>query len=124
MRALATAVEPRGRPFDDPPARSGPGPARAALLAAAADVRTVTAPPEGALGIRVVRPLVETEMLRDVPGGAHDAGIQQRADGLLVWPVRRSQGNGDGHPRAALPAGTREFRILPGVSWAARFCYA
>jgi len=39
---LAAAVEPRGRPFDDPPARPRPAPARAALVPAAANVRDPT----------------------------------------------------------------------------------
>src|SRR5262249_57394222 len=109
---LATAVEPRGRPFDDPPARSYPVPARAALLAATANMRDVAATPDSALGVRIVISLVETEMLLDPRGGAHDASIEQRADGLLVRPMRRSEGNGDGHPGAvgemmALGAGLR-----------------
>src|SRR5262245_59589812 len=109
---LATAVEPRGRPFDHPATRSGPVPARAALLAATANMWDVAATPDSALGVRIVIPLVETEMLLDPRGCAYDASIEQRADGLLVRPVRRSEGNGDGHPGTvgemmALDAGLR-----------------
>src|SRR5262245_66374660 len=58
---LATAVEPRGRPFDDPSARLCPVPARAALLAATANMRDVAATADGVFGIRVVVAFVQAE---------------------------------------------------------------
>src|SRR5262249_55129778 len=109
---LATAVEPRGRPFDDPSARLCPVPARAALLAATANMRDVAATAAGVFGIRVVVAFVQAEMLLGVGRGPHDARVQQLADRFLVRPIRRSEGNGDGHPGAvgemmALGAGLR-----------------
>src|SRR5262249_53212730 len=97
---LATAVEPRGRPFDDPSARLCPVPARAALLAATANMRDVAATADGVFGIRVVVAFVQAEMLLGVGRGPHDARVQQLADRFLVRPIRRSEGNGDGHPGA------------------------
>src|SRR5262249_25682665 len=72
----------------------------AALLTAAANVRDVAPPADGPLRVRVVVAFVETQVLLDVGGCAHDPRIEQRADAFLVGPVRRSEGNADGNPGA------------------------
>jgi len=93
---LPAAVEPGGGSFDDPASRSRPTSTLPAFLAASADVGHVAAPSDRVFGIGVVVALIEAEMLLGVGRRAHDARIKQFADRLLVRPVRRSEGNGQG----------------------------
>jgi len=95
-------VVPRVGPFHNPAARLAAGAARGRGLALPASVRRDASGAEGGFSVRVVVPLVETEMgWASWPAGRPDHHVVEHlADQPLVVDVRAGHTRSDGHAPA------------------------